>query len=252
MVMGTAFERAGKLAEALAAFDRCVAILQKLADANPDVTQWQSELAVGLGFGGGIHLKAGRTAQAAASLRRAVAIWNRLSSRSPGALYNLACVRAELAGLGSKPGSGMTAAEGREELDRAMESLRQAVAAGYRKLSVLRTDPDLDPLRSRPDFQVLMMDLVMPDNAFAVELWPRTDRPRLTTPIAGTAPKTRSNPGSSRARKTARSIELEVAFQLRSSVKSTKSCGMMPSPTRIALCSVSSTGAMPTYCCVHP
>ena len=69
MVMGTAFERAGKLAEALAAFERTVAILQKLADANPDVTQWQSELAVGLGFVGGIHLKAGRTALAAASLK---------------------------------------------------------------------------------------------------------------------------------------------------------------------------------------
>jgi hypothetical protein len=48
-----------------------------------------------------------------------------------------------------------------------MDWLRQAVAGGYRKLTVLRTDLDLDPLRSRPDFQLLMMDLAFPDDPFA-------------------------------------------------------------------------------------
>ncbi len=71
-----------------------------------------------------------------------------------------------LAGLAAKPGSGMTAAEGRAESHRAMEWLRRAVAAGYRNLTILRTDTDLDPLRSRPDFQLLMMDLEFPDDPF--------------------------------------------------------------------------------------
>jgi hypothetical protein len=31
----------------------------------------------------------------------------------------------------------------------------------------MRTDPDLDPLRSRPDFQLLLMDLAMPAEPFA-------------------------------------------------------------------------------------
>ena len=61
----------------------------------------------------------------------------------------------------------MTAAEGRAEADQAMESLRQAVAAGYRKLAIMRTDTDLDSLRPRRDFQLLMMDLEFPAEPFA-------------------------------------------------------------------------------------
>jgi hypothetical protein len=65
------------------------------------------------------------------------------------------------------PGSGVGAAEGRAEAHRAMEWLRQAIAGGYRKPTVLQTDSDLDPLRSRPDFQLLMMDLEFPYDPFA-------------------------------------------------------------------------------------
>jgi serine/threonine-protein kinase len=79
----------------------------------------------------------------------------------------LACTHAELAGLAGEAGSGMTASEGRAEADRAMEWLRRAVAAGYQHVALMRKDPDLDPLRSRPDFQLLMMDLEFPDDPFA-------------------------------------------------------------------------------------
>ena len=30
----------------------------------------------------------------------------------------------------------------------------------------MRVDSDLDPIRSRPDFQMLMLDLAMPDKPF--------------------------------------------------------------------------------------
>jgi eukaryotic-like serine/threonine-protein kinase len=166
-VMGWALNQTGKPAEALAVFERAIAIMQKLADANPNVIEWQTDLANNLGFVGGMHEKAGRTAEAVDSLRRAVAILARLSSRTPRDLYNLACGHSLLAGLAAKPGSGMTAAEGRAEADRAMEWLRRAVAAGYRKFPFMRTDSDLDPLRLRSDFQHLMLDLAMPDNSFA-------------------------------------------------------------------------------------
>ena len=48
--------------------------------------------------------------------------------------------------------------------DRAMAKLTKAVAAGYRDVATLRKEPALDPLRSRPDFQALMMDLAFPAN----------------------------------------------------------------------------------------
>jgi serine/threonine-protein kinase len=166
-VMGWALDRTGKPDEALAAIERAIAILQKLLDANPSVTEYRSRQALNLSMAGGIHLKVGRAAEAVASIRRGIAIWMRLSLRSPYDLYNLSCSPAKLASLAAEPGSGMTAAEGRAESDRAMDWLRQAVAAGYRKPAILRIDHDLDPLRSRDDFQLLMMDLEFPDDPFA-------------------------------------------------------------------------------------
>jgi serine/threonine-protein kinase len=54
-------------------------------------------------------------------------------------------------------------------LDRAMDMLREAVAAGYRdfEIDLMRTDPVLDPLRERPDFRMLMMDLAFPADPWA-------------------------------------------------------------------------------------
>src|SRR5262249_60801917 len=71
--------------------------------------------------------------------------------------------------------------EGRVEFDRAMDTLRRAVAAGYNSFDWMRRDPDLDPLRSRPDFQLLMMDLAMPAGPLAPaspSAFPRRHRTR--------------------------------------------------------------------------
>jgi hypothetical protein len=60
-----------------------------------------------------------------------------------------------------------TPCEGLAEGDLVIGLLRQAVAAGYHDLVCLRTDRDLDSLRSHPDFQVLLMDLAFPNRQFA-------------------------------------------------------------------------------------
>jgi hypothetical protein len=65
------------------------------------------------------------------------------------------------------PGSGMTAAEGQAAADRAMEWLHRAVSAGWRNVAIMQNDHDLDALRSRPDFQLLMMDLESPSDPFS-------------------------------------------------------------------------------------
>jgi serine/threonine-protein kinase len=165
--IGWALQRTGDPAEALASIERAVAIAQKLADANPSVAQWQSQLAINLSYLGSLTWKLGQTAEAVASLRRAAAIWKRLTSPTPVNLYNMACCHATLAGLAGEPGAGMTPAEGRAEANRAMETLHRAVSAGYRDLLMMRTDPDLRPLRSRPDFQHLLLDLALPAEPFA-------------------------------------------------------------------------------------
>jgi serine/threonine-protein kinase len=158
----------GKTAEALAAYERAVAILRKLVEANPSDIVLQSELALSHGSIGELRWKAGRTADAVVSVRESVGILERLSTllRSIDR-ENLACGHAMLAGLAAEPGSGMTADEGRAEAERAMHWLQQAVAAGYRNVAIMRRDHTLDSLRSRDDFQLLMMDLEFPDDPFA-------------------------------------------------------------------------------------
>ena len=48
-----------------------------------------------------------------------------------------------------------------------MAELRKAVAMGFRSPGDYRTEDMLDPLRSRDDLRLLMMDLAMPTEPFA-------------------------------------------------------------------------------------
>ena len=62
----------------------------------------------------------------------------------------------------------MSTSEGLAEAEQAVPGVRQAINAGYGNLVWIRTgDPDLTPIRSRPDFQALMMDMSMPTEPFA-------------------------------------------------------------------------------------
>jgi hypothetical protein len=71
-----------------------------------------------------------------------------------------------LGGVAGAPASGLSTEAGLAELDRAMEILRRAIAAGYREVDRMRRDPNLDPLRSRLDFQLRLMDLAFPGDPF--------------------------------------------------------------------------------------
>ena len=50
-----------------------------------------------------------------------------------------------------------------------MERLRKAVNLGYRNLAALHDEEALGPLRDRPDFRLIMMDLAMPADVFRSE-----------------------------------------------------------------------------------
>jgi hypothetical protein len=91
----------------------------------------------------------------------------RLPTTASRQIYNLACYQALLAGASEERGSGLSADEGGAGADRAMDTLRRAVAAGYGALAHMQADTDLDPLRDRDDFRLLMMDLAMPADPFA-------------------------------------------------------------------------------------
>jgi hypothetical protein len=109
----------------------------------------------------------GDTTGAAADLRRAVELFDALPSRTGEQRFLSACSHAALAGLAGQPGSDVSSAETESEAETAVALLHKAIGVGYRSPDAYRTEDGLDPLRGRPDFRLLEMDLAMPAEPFA-------------------------------------------------------------------------------------
>ncbi len=167
-VIGSILDQTGHPTEALASYERARAILQRLAELYPTLTLFQNRLAMSHSYVGLARRRAGRPAEAAAEFQRAVGIMERLSSLQPDGynLYNLACFRSLLSGIAAEPGSGLSSAEVSNLGEQAVLALRRAAAAGFRDIGFMRRDTDLDSLRGRADFQMLLLDVGFPKNPF--------------------------------------------------------------------------------------
>jgi serine/threonine-protein kinase len=161
------FRRSGRLDEALAACERALAVREPLVVAHPEVPWYRACL-------GETYLRLGQVRFDMKNLAGAAAAWKRgrqhyeaNKSLIGEQTFFLACCRAGLAGIADQPGSGVSVAEGVDQAAKAMDVLRQAVTKGYRNSDSYRTESALDPLRNRPDFRALMMDLVFPTKPFA-------------------------------------------------------------------------------------
>ena len=167
-VIGSIQNKTGDSAAALASLERARAILQKLSLANPTVTVFQSRLAMSYSYLGQASQQSGRLADAATEFRRAITIMEPVARLQPSGynLYNLACFRSLLIGIAANPGSGFTAADVERLGAEAVDTLRRAVEAGLLDIAFMRRDTDLDALRSRSDFQNLLLDLAFPADPF--------------------------------------------------------------------------------------
>jgi tetratricopeptide (TPR) repeat protein len=99
-------------------------------------------------------------AKDAAGCRKTAEAWEKLRRTDPKSLYNAACYRAVTAKViraTDQSPDGVREAEA--EADRAMAWLRQAAAAGYKNVALMKKDTDLDALRDRSDFQQLCASL---------------------------------------------------------------------------------------------
>jgi serine/threonine-protein kinase len=79
-----------------------------------------------------------------------------------GDFYDAACIFARCSSLAERD-SALSELQRKEQVqayaDRAMTTLQQAVQKGYKNAAHMKKDGDLDPLRSRADFQKLLTEL---------------------------------------------------------------------------------------------
>ena len=157
--------------EALAALRDGLAIHEALALAYPGRDLYQQDLLRVHALLASARAKMGRPGEALADLREAERVEGRLPAIDADVLANLAGAYASLSAssqMGAQPSPSPFDPVGRRAYaDRAMATLRRAVDAGHRNLGALRSDPSLDSLRSRTDFQELLRDLAFPDDPFA-------------------------------------------------------------------------------------
>ena len=97
-----------------------------------------------------------------AGCRATAEMWEKLKRSDGASLYDAACMRAVTAAVIKEdpktPGADATRLA-KEEADRALAWLKQAVAAGFRDVAHMKRDKDLDCLRTRDDFKKLIAEL---------------------------------------------------------------------------------------------
>jgi tetratricopeptide (TPR) repeat protein len=165
--LGDAVRSVGQPAEARSNYERAIALFEQPVQQNPAGAWHRYMLAGALRRRGLILRDLGDAAGAATDFRRALALRDGPGPRSVEEVFETACSHAMLAGLAGRAGSGVSEAEGEEETGKSMERLRRAVAMGYGNRIELGLEPALESLRARDEFQLLMMDLAMPDDPFA-------------------------------------------------------------------------------------
>jgi serine/threonine-protein kinase len=165
--LGEALAAAGATSEAVAALDRALAVARKRFASDPSDLRAAPMLAKSLRRRGPVLQRCGRPVEAVASLRESIAVLRGSSQAAFLSLYDIACAQSLLSAAAAEAGSGLTADEGRAYADEAVATLRRCVVAGFHNVPWMLADPDFAPLRDRPDFRLLALDMAFPSGPFA-------------------------------------------------------------------------------------
>jgi hypothetical protein len=112
---------------------------------------------------------AGDPDEALIAIRKAEEIAGRSPHVPSNTFYNLACAYAQCSAAARRGEGDLDPTEraaSEDDANRAVAALRRAVAAGFANVPLIRRDVDLDPLRPRRDFQLVLLDLTFPDDPF--------------------------------------------------------------------------------------
>jgi tetratricopeptide (TPR) repeat protein len=155
----------GQYVEATQTARASIELFEALVREVPSSSEYRYFLGCGYGTAGKVQVKAGYYGEGLAMLRKGIAALETFDDAY--SLYNLACFFA-LASTVADPVEGTGATERqRLDADRAMATIRRAIAMGWAESNVLKNEPDFDSLRTREDFPALLLDMAFPGKPFA-------------------------------------------------------------------------------------
>jgi hypothetical protein len=162
-------ERRAGNPNAIRTFERLVPLREAMAADRPQCPIDQDSLVLSYLYRATARAAAGRTDLAVVDLRKVEQIAERSPHTIANIFYNLACAYAQCS-AGCAREANSAGADRRLQAERydekAMQALRRAIARGFKYTALMRRDRDLDPLRLRPDFQMLLLDLSFPADPF--------------------------------------------------------------------------------------
>jgi tetratricopeptide (TPR) repeat protein len=165
--MADVLRRSGRLESALGMCERARAMSESLVASHPAAPGYRAGLAKTCLRAGQMHYEMKNLGGAAAAWKRALIHFGSIELLDNWDTFLMASCHSGLAGVAGRPGSGVSAADGVGQAEKAMALLRQAVTLGFRNPAYFRTESALDPLRGRDDFRLLMMDIAFPGEPFA-------------------------------------------------------------------------------------
>jgi len=156
--------------EAIAFAQKAQTLLERLIALHPEDAYLRIDLAKSQNNLGRLLQQTGEPVAALRSFQRAVDLYESTPDLDPRNCYNLACnVALSIPLIGLKNGSQATldtlklskSDQLRRQVygDRAVEVLRRAVAGGFLNAEILQSDPDIDSIRDRADFQALIRNV---------------------------------------------------------------------------------------------
>jgi tetratricopeptide (TPR) repeat protein len=158
LALGELFRSTGQLPRAQDSFAAALPITEGLVKEQPKVPRYRAQWISSRLNLAGTRASLGEHARATSDTEAVL----KEKDLTPINLYDAVCVYA-LASAAVRKDEKRTETDrtvlADEYATRAVALLRQAVAKGYRDLNNIKTDSDVDALRSRPDFQKLLEEL---------------------------------------------------------------------------------------------
>ena len=146
-------------------------LFERLIADHPEHTSFPLDLAKSHNTIGRLLKRTGDSAEALRSFQRAIDLLESQSHLDPQSRYNLACNAALCVSLigsndqskgNSSPANELSKGDQlRQRIygDRAISSLRRAIAGGFLDSDLLQTNTDFDSIRHRPNFQALVKEV---------------------------------------------------------------------------------------------